>query len=73
MATKKIISVKPRCPKCKTVFTVEEIHVDFIHCDYILQLSCLNCGEEVSLPLGLEAFINLQIGGQNERGSLPHL
>lgn len=73
MARNKIISVRPKCPKCKAEFVVDVIHVDFIHSEYAIQLTCIACGEEVTLQLGLDAFIKLELGGTDGTKEKPSL
>lgn len=50
----KFVNIIPKCELCGGELALSAVHVDLVHCWYVLFCSCIVCGEEqiITLLLG---------------------
>lgn len=56
---KKFINVSLACDACEGQLAIVGVQIDFVNCGYILFCECITCGEEITIYLSLQDFINL--------------
>ena len=61
----KFVNIIPKCELCGGELALSAVHVDLVHCWYVLFCSCIVCGEEQIITLSLDDFIEINqlLGG----------